>query len=98
MNLNLLSIGMGLLGWGFAILAIRKRGSWPLMYLSMTACSLAQLVQFAEYKHLARIEDVSALLDTAGGRLFGAAVLVGVTVILNTAALLRKMISSGRQP
>lgn len=85
---NLLSIGIGLVGWMLAIAAIWKRGSLLLAYLSMTACTLAQLIQFVQYKWLAQIEDVSALLDTAGGRLFGAAVLVTVTVILNGIAFI----------
>ena len=86
---NLLSIGIGLAGWLLAVIAICKRGSLLLMYLSMTACALAQLVQFVQYRYLARIEDTAAFLDTAGGRLFGAAVLVIVTVILNIVALIR---------
>lgn len=80
---NLISIGIGLVGWLIAIIAIRRGGSQLLGFWSMTACALAQLVQFIEYRRLARIEDVSALLDTSGGRLFGAAVLVTVALFLN---------------
>lgn len=80
---NLLSIGIGLLGWILAIIAIARRGSHLLGYLSMAACALAMLTQFAEYKRLVNIEDISAILDTAGGRAFGAVVLVGVTLFLN---------------
>lgn len=86
---NLLSIGIGLIGWLLAIAAVWKQGSLWLAYLSMTACTLAQLIQFFQYHWLAQIEDVSALLDTAGGRLFGAVVLVAVTVILNGIAFIR---------
>lgn len=80
---NLLSIGIGLLSWILAIIAIRRRGSSLLGYLSMSACAIAMLFQFVEDKRLVQINDVSAILDTAGGRLFGAAVLVGVTLFLN---------------
>lgn len=80
---NLFSIGIGLLGWCLAIIGIRRHGSRLLGYLSMSACSLAMLTQFVEYKRLVNIEDISAILDTAGGRVFGAVVLVSVTLFLN---------------
>ena len=80
---NLLSICIGLAGWGLAILGIVRRGSSRLSAYSMIACSLAMLIQFEVYDHLAKLEDVSALLDTAGGRLFGAGVLMAVSLLLN---------------
>ena len=83
MNYNILSIAIGCLGWGLAILGIVKRGCVRLSVYSMTACALAMMFQFVEYNFLAKIEDVSALLDTAGGRLFGAVVLMTVSLLLN---------------
>ena len=84
---NILSLSLGLLAWGLGFDAIRQRS--PRVFAGMCACCLSLFFQLAEVLVQVRERDWSTLLDTWDTVVFAAAVLVGVTILLNSIALLR---------
>lgn len=86
---NLLSIGLGLLAWGFGVAAIAKRGKPSLMFSSLTACSISLTIQFFEIRGHVLHYDASWFLDVMPTLAKVAAALLIVTVVLNAAALWR---------
>lgn len=86
---NLLSIGLGLLAWGFGIAAIVKKGGPRLIFSSFTACGISLILQFYEIRGHAFREDWSFFYDVAPTLADVAAFLLVVTVILNFIAVLR---------
>lgn len=86
---NLLSIGLGLLAWGFGIAAIAKRGKTSLVFSSLTACGISLTIQFFEIRGHVFNQDSSWFLDVMPTLADVAAALLMVTVVLNAAALWR---------
>lgn len=92
--MNLASLGLGLAAWVLPCAAIalyrkaRGRLSAGFSVLSGLCCALALYLQICYQNHLVKIEDISAVLDTAEPLVFVAGVLLGVTSFLNGAALL----------
>ena len=87
---SLASIILGLVAWSLPIAAlVGKKGKTPLCCGSLTACALSLLLQLREVMYRSGIGDFAAIEDTIRAVNFCAAVLVIVTLALNTAALLR---------
>jgi hypothetical protein len=93
--INLLNIGslvLGLIAWSlpFVMLLRYKQNNsdnWiAFSVLSFSACALSLCFQIFYSYHLVKIEDWSALMDTTGPVTLAAAVLLIVTIILNTAS------------
>lgn len=85
--MQLFSLFFGLLAWVLAGLGIA--GKLPSRGLaagaSLTACSLAVLAQFFEVRRRLGVNDIAGLLDTIDVTIFGVAVLLLVTILLNAA-------------
>lgn len=81
--LNLSSLGLGLMAWGFGMNALRKR---RMSLMSFVLCLLALILQFAELTHRATMGDTSAILDTICAITLAAVTLAAGTVFLNTLA------------
>lgn len=88
---NVSSLLLGLASWIVAGIMLGRRNSYPnrLSVLSFVFCLAALLCQFVEIYRLVVIDDLSALIDTSGARVFAAVVLTGVTLLLHIAAWLR---------
>lgn len=85
---NILSLVLGCFAWlcgGAAIAARTVR----LTVASLTLSALSLLSQLCELRRLALLRDFSAIEDTVGAVVFAAAVLVGVTLLLNVIAAFR---------
>ena len=79
---------LGVLAWclGGAALATRRKSlSMP----SLASCAVALLLALLYYHTELMTGDVAALLDTSDAMAWCAAVLLGVTLALNAAVLLR---------
>ena len=86
---SILSLGLGLLAWGFGVAAILKKGKPWLIFSSFTACGLSLTIQFFEIRCQVYDGDWSWFLDVMPTLANVAAVLLIVTVALNAAALWR---------
>lgn len=83
-----ISLLIGLGAWTFGMLAAAKRSpGW--MFASFTTCGTAAVLALYELSWRFSIGDYGGAEDVFGGILFGEAVLVGVTVAINAAALWR---------
>jgi len=51
--------------------------------VDLTACSLSLLLQLVAPYHLVRIDDLSAIMDTATASVVGASVLLVGTIFVN---------------
>mgnify|MGYP001042951424 CR=1 FL=1 len=86
--LNLGSLFLGLVAWGIPfVFLVRKKMSvnssvWGLFF-SLASAMVSLFFQIVYTKHLVDIGDWSALLDTQGGVVFAASVLLFITVALN---------------
>lgn len=88
MSVVWISLLIGLAAWTFAVLAgAKKSAGW--MFASFTACGIAAVAALYELKWRFGIRDYGGAEDVFGGILFGETVLIGVTVLLNAAALWR---------
>lgn len=67
-----------------------KRHGAKLLCLSLAGCILSLYAQFFYFRYLAKIQEVSSFLDTAGGVFFGATCLVLLVFVLN-AMLIKKL-------
>ncbi len=93
MWLNVGSVVLGLCAWGLPFVAMTRfrmnkvlQGMYSI-YASLL-CAIGALLGVVLYRNdLIRIEDWSALLDTAGGFYFASVILVVITVCLNSIAL-----------
>ena len=81
--LNLSSLGLGLMAWGFGLNALRKQ---RMSLWSFVLCLLSLLLQFAELTHRSAIGDTAAILDTICAVTLAAVTLSAGTVLLNTLA------------
>lgn len=97
--LNIGSLVLGLIAWILpAANLIRNKSEnqgnrLMIGLVSMTACVIALFFQIFYNYHLVKIEDWSALMDTTGGVVVAATVLIFVTIVLNAVNLIlyRKM-------
>lgn len=91
--LNVASFVFGLTAWilpAMNLMRYRSNGNknWiTLSMLSLSACAISLCLQMFYTYHLVRIEDWTALMNTAGAVVFAATVLLVVTILLNTITL-----------
>ncbi|MCD8189488.1 MAG: hypothetical protein LUD78_04595 [Clostridiales bacterium] len=81
------SLFFGLLAWVLAGLGIagKLRSKGLAAGASLTACALAVLAQFFAVRLRLGANDIAGLLDTIDVTIFGVAVLLLVTILLNAA-------------
>lgn len=95
---NISSFVLGIIAWCFAFGAIRSKKnhvSYGCSVASFSLCSISLFFQFVEIGKLVEIRDFAAIEDTIGAVTFAAGVLVGVTIILNVIAIIRKQTMRG---
>jgi hypothetical protein len=91
---NLGSLVLGLIAWILPVVNLllhkkQKQRNWAVLpIMSISACAISLCFQIFYTKHLVEIEDWTALMDTAGTMAFVAAVLVIVSIILNTITII----------
>ncbi|WP_225230524.1 hypothetical protein [Cytobacillus stercorigallinarum] len=91
--LNIGSLILGVTAWVLPFLHFNRKQEhatrWvTYSFFSFICCGMAILFQLMFQYHLVKIEDFSAMMDTAGFAVFAASVLFGVTIILNMFAWL----------
>ncbi|MGI5824733.1 MAG: hypothetical protein ACOX7J_04090 [Bacillota bacterium] len=90
-NLGSLLLGVLALILPFAAIARHNKGKLKSNYLfsiiSFACCLAALCLQFADFSRLIKIEDWSAIIDTAAALQWIAVILSFATVILNCMAL-----------
>ena len=86
---NLLSLCMGFAAIFCSVGSLKRKGSLLLCSMSGFLCGMSLLCQLIDTERLSKFLDVSAIYDTAHGRVVAGAVLLTVVSILNLAALLR---------
>ena len=89
MPMNLLSLVLGIAALAFALHSIRVKGCLACCSISGFSCSAALLCQLLDNDRIARLEDISAMLDTAHARVVCAAALLAACTGLNVLALVR---------
>lgn len=90
--LNLGSLVLGLIAWLIPIFTIIRRkkkqtNNSIVTLLSMGACTIALWFQIFYINFLVKINDWSALMDTIGTLTWVAAILLVVTIILNSISI-----------
>jgi hypothetical protein len=91
--LNLGSLVLGLIAWILPVVNLIRRdkadrGSLLVCsVISVTTCAVSLCMQIFYSYHLVKIEDWSALMDTAHAVALAAAILLVVTIILNAITL-----------
>jgi cytochrome c oxidase subunit 4 len=97
--LNLGSLFFGLVAWGIPVVfLVRKELSvnspvW-VVFFSLVSAMVSLFFQIIYTKHLVDIGDWSALLDTQGGVVFAASVLLFITVGLNVLVINKSVVNS----
>jgi len=92
--LNLGSLALGLIAWILPVISLmgyvrQDHRNWVVLsFISFIACATSLIFQIFYNYHLVKIEDWSALMDTMGGVAVASAVLLIVTIILNTSTLI----------
>ena len=86
--LNLGSLFFGLVAWSIPAVflvkkTIPKNSSMKGVFYSLVSALISLFMQVLYTKHLVDINDWSALLDTQGGVVFAASVLLFITIALN---------------
>ncbi|MGP4072982.1 hypothetical protein ACTWQB_10570 [Piscibacillus sp. B03] len=93
--LNIGSLILGVVAWFIPIIALvydKQRESSNLAvlaFMSISACAVALFFQIIYQNHLVRIEDWAAIMDTTGALVKVGAVLLLVTLVLNTIMIYR---------
>ncbi|GAA0824802.1 hypothetical protein [Clostridium tertium] len=88
--LNPASLLLGLIAWILPIISLmqykkHKNKSWIILsIISISSCAISLFLQIIYNNHLVQINDWSALMDTTDALVFVSAVLIVVTIILNT--------------
>ena len=91
MYFNLLSIGLGLLAWSLPVIYLwRKKRREFFTCGSLVCVAFSLFFQLREVLNRVRMGDFAAIEDTIGAVCFCAAVLIGVALILNILAWLKK--------
>ena len=88
---NILSLGLGILAWILGGSAALRGKFGGLSFGSLGCCTVSLMVQFFELDRRAELGDFAAIDDTIGALTFVAAVLVGVTLVVNGVALLSQI-------
>ena len=92
--LNLGALVLGIAAWILPLAAIHRRKrdqrSIFLSVASFSACALALVLQFFEFRQRVRAEDWSALMYTIDATIWVSILLVAGTVLLNILAVKRK--------
>jgi len=89
-HFNLLhSLSFGLLAWIIAILGIVNIIRKPAitLFLSLCAGTVSVMCELMEIMHRASLGDIPYILDTIGSTTFGLGVMLTVTILLNTFAV-----------
>lgn len=87
--MNLLSLLLGIAALVFALHSLQAKGCLIRSTFSGLCCSLALLCQLVDNDRIARLEDISAMLDTSHARAVCGGTLLAACTILNLLALLR---------
>ena len=87
--MNILSLVLGIAALVFAVHSVQVRGCLICSTLSGACCSASLLCQLMDNDRIARLEDISAMLDTAHTRVVCGAVLLIACTGLNVLALIR---------
>ena len=90
----LMSLLLGTISWILGGLAIKSKGnrnSHGFAGLSLSACILALFLQFIQIQKLVVKGDYAAIEDTIEGVIFGAVVLIVITLALNIIAFVRRL-------
>ena len=95
--MNLLSLLLGIAALVFSIHSVQVKGCLTCSTLSGFCCSASLLCQLMDNDRIARMEDITAMLDTAHARVVCSMVLLGFCTALNLAALLRSRNQTGCQ-
>ncbi|WP_111927824.1 hypothetical protein [Clostridium tertium] len=88
--LNPASLLLGLIAWILPIISLmqykeNKNKSWIILsIISISSCVISLFLQIIYNNHLVQINDWSALMDTTDALVLVSAVLIVVTIILNT--------------
>ncbi|WP_223702574.1 hypothetical protein [Sutcliffiella deserti] len=91
--LNIGSLVLGLIAWILPVINLlqykkHEHRNWGVLsIMSISACSISLYFQMVYNNYLVKIEDWSALMDTSGGVVFAATVLLVVTLLLNVITL-----------
>lgn len=88
--INLGSLVLGLIAWILPVVSLtRYTKNWvALSIMSISACAISLFLQIFNIYNRVKIEDWSALMDTMGAKVFIAAFLLIVTIILNVITLI----------
>ena len=89
-SINLGSLVLGLIAWILPVVNLtRYTKNWvALSIMSISACAISLFFQIFNIYNRVKIEDWSALMDTMGAKVFIAAFLLIVTIILNVITLI----------
>lgn len=86
--LNLGSLILGIMAWGIPVVFLVRKTTlvnspvW-VVFFSLSSAIVSLFFQIIYTNHLVDIGDWSALLDTQGGVVFAASVLLSITAALN---------------
>lgn len=87
-------LAFGLLAWGLGLVSLLVRGKKSAGQLcgmgSLACCAVSLCLVVFDFAYVADIGDVPAFLDTANAFRLAAGVLLAVTLILNTAAVVAR--------
>lgn len=87
---NLSALGLGLTAWIIGLCLIFAKRHHPWFMLTSFACmGTAMVLEFYELRHRIELGDLSAVMDIYPTMAWVTLVLLAVTVVLNTIALLR---------
>ncbi|MDQ0156722.1 hypothetical protein [Robertmurraya andreesenii] len=92
--LNVGSLLLGIIAWILPVVNLagykkNNRSNWvTLSILSVSACAISLSFQIFYHYHLVLIEDWSAMMDITGAVASAAAILLIVTILLNTLTLM----------
>ncbi|MDY0406749.1 hypothetical protein P5G51_016525 [Virgibacillus sp. 179-BFC.A HS] len=88
------SLVLGLVAWILPIVNLTRYKkqhdtNWAVLsIISISACAISLCFQIISIYYLVKMDDLPALMDTIGAVAFAAAVLLGVTSVLNTITLI----------
>lgn len=94
--LNLGSLFFGLVAWSIPVVflvkqTLSKKSSMKGVFYSLVSALISLFMQVLYTKHLVDINDWSALLDTQGGVVSAASILLFITIALNVLVLHRSI-------
>ncbi|MFI8684603.1 hypothetical protein [Rossellomorea sp. NPDC077527] len=89
--LNVGSLLLGILAWTLPVVTLvtYRKNHLTLAVMSMGACALSLSFQIFYHYHLVKIGDWSAIMDVTGSVALASAILIIVTILLNTMTMIR---------